>query len=143
MKLHKIDVARSQLEWAIDQFLSSKDFIPALTLAGAAEDILGTLLQRKSKEKHVLQNLYEWHQENTGEKIAFGDFARKANFTRNTLKHANEESEDQIEVFRWEAVQMIMRALVNYRQLVGTPTEKMLVFNGWLQKNNGAYDKME
>lgn len=140
MKLHKIKVAQAQVETAIDLFLSDKDFISALTLAGAAEEILGRLLQRKG-EKNMLENLHGWYQETTGQKISFGEFAKKANFTRNTLKHANAEVE--LDVFRWEAVQMIMRALFNYNQMVGKPTDKMLVFNTWLQKNNGAYEELE
>jgi hypothetical protein len=142
VRIHQIEIARTQVETAIDLFLSGKDFLAALTLAGAAEDILGKLVQREGK-KNMLENLHGWYQETTGEKIGFGEFAKKANFTRNTLKHANAENEDEIEVFRWEAVQMIMRALFNYKQLVGNPTEKMLVFNAWLQKNKGAYEELE
>ena len=142
MKLNKIEIARTQIETAIDLFLSNRDFLSALTLAGAAEDILGKLLERDGK-KSMLENLYGWFQETTQEKIGFGEFAKKANFTRNTLKHASVANEDEIEVFRWETVQMIMRALFNYKQLVGQPTEKMLEFSEWLQENTGAYEQLE
>lgn len=142
MTLHKIDVARTQIDTAIELFLSDKDFLASLTLAGAAEDILGKFLDRKG-EKSMLQNLHEWYQQTSGDPIEYGEFAKKANFTRNSLKHATNAAEDELEVFRWEAVQMLMRALYNYKVLVGEPTEKMLAFNSWLQAHRGAYEEME
>ena len=142
MKAHKTEIARRQIETAIDLFLSDKDFVSALSLAGAAEDVIGALLRRKG-EKSMLENLHVWDQETTREKVSFGDFARKTNLTRNTLKHANEATEDEIEVFRWEAVQMLMRALCNWTALGETPTAKMREFNNWLQRNNGAYETLE
>ena len=41
MELSKIDVAVEQLDWAIRLFLDHQAYLPAITLAGAAEEILG------------------------------------------------------------------------------------------------------
>jgi len=40
-ELTKIDAAVEQLDWAIRLFLDQKAYVPAITLAGAAEEILG------------------------------------------------------------------------------------------------------
>lgn len=44
----KIDAAVHQLDWAITLFLDSEAYIPAITLAGAAEEILGQTLQDRA-----------------------------------------------------------------------------------------------
>ena len=42
--LSKLDAAVDQLDWAIRLFLDHKAYVPAITLAGAAEEILGEML---------------------------------------------------------------------------------------------------
>ena len=44
--LSNLDVAERQLERAIALFLDEEDYVSALTLAGAAEEILGKLLNK-------------------------------------------------------------------------------------------------
>jgi len=142
MKLHKIEIAQRQIDTAIDLFLDDKDFVSALTLAGAGEEITGKLLDRKG-EKNMLQKLHAWYQETTGGKMEYAEFSRKTNLARNTLKHANSPEEDEVEIQRWEAVQMIMRAMTNYKELVGSPSDKMKVMASWIAKNKGKYENME
>lgn len=142
MKLSKVEFARLQLDTAIDLFLEDKDFVSALTLAGAGEEITGKLLERKG-EKNLLQKLHAWFQETTGETIKYGEFARRANQARNALKHTNNEEEDQLKIYRWETVQMIMRAMTNYRELVGEPSDKMKIMAGWIIKNKDKYENLE
>jgi hypothetical protein len=142
MKFHKTEIAKRQIDTAVDLFLEGKDFISALTLAGAGEEITGKLLDRKGK-KSMLQKLHVWYQDVTGTKIDYGKFCQKTNLARNTLKHANNPEEDELEIQQWEAVQMIMRAMTNYKELVGEPSEKMKVMAKWLVKNKGKYENME
>lgn len=142
MKLHKTEIAKRQIDTAIDLFLEGKDFVSALTLAGAGEEITGKLLERNGV-KNMLQKLHAWYKETTGTEIEFGEFARKTNEARNTLKHANNPEEDEIEIQRWEAVQMIMRAMTNYKELAGEPSHKMKIMAGWLHKNKGKYENMK
>lgn len=40
----KIDAAADQLDWSIKLFLDHKAYVPAITLAGAAEEIIGQTL---------------------------------------------------------------------------------------------------
>ena len=46
--LSKIDAAVDQLDWAMRLFLDHQAYVPAITLAGAAEEILGQILGDKS-----------------------------------------------------------------------------------------------
>lgn len=142
MKLSKILVAKTQIDTAIELFLSDKDFVSALTLAGAAEEILGSILKR-GNSNYILHDLHQWYQQAKNDPIKFGPFSKLANFTRNTLKHANESTEDEVEVFRWEAVQMLMRAMTNWHKLGQTPDDVMLKFNAWIKANEGAYENIE
>lgn len=142
MKTSKELIAKTQIDTAIQLFLSDADFISALTLAGAAEEILGSFIKRE-KNTHILGELHAWYQETMEQQIDYGTFSRNANFTRNSLKHANEPLEDTVEVFRWETVQMLMRAMVNWRRLGYEPDESMLEFDAWLKANADAYESME
>jgi len=38
---------------------------------------------------------------------------------------------------------MIMRAMTNYKELVGNPSDKMNAMAGWIAKNKGRYENME
>lgn len=49
MTIHKKEVAHRQLETAIDLFFAKGDLLAVITLAGAAEEILGRFLQREDK----------------------------------------------------------------------------------------------
>ncbi len=91
----------------------------------------------------MLEQLHAWYQKTTMTKIAHGEFARKANLTRNTLKHATNAEEDTIEIFRWEAVQMLMRALYNWEKLGHEPSAKMLEFKCWLNEHRDSYETLE
>src|ERR1700722_19963761 len=48
IKLTKIDAVTEQLDWAIRLFLDHRAYLPAITLAGAAEEIVGAILQDRS-----------------------------------------------------------------------------------------------
>ena len=43
-QLTKIDAATDQMDWAIRLFLDHRAHLPAITLAGAAEEIVGAIL---------------------------------------------------------------------------------------------------
>ena len=142
MIVHKIEVARMQLDTAIDLFLRDADFISALTLAGASEEILGKLLEREGKDS-MLKKLHSWYEETTGESISYGEFAKRTNLARNCLKHATVTEEDELEIYRWESVQMIMRAMTNYKELTGKPSGTMEKMAEWLRENEGVYEDLE
>ena len=115
---HKIDIAVKQLETAIDLFIDHKDYICAITLAGAAEEILGTLIRRSGKIasmdelSNILQSKYA--PELTIRQIQ----DQYLNKSRNSLKHANIVEEDIIEIEIYpEAISIIARAIGNLLKL--------------------------
>ena len=78
----KIDAAVHQLDWAIRLFLDSEAYIPAITLAGAAEEILGQTLQ----DRAVFAQLKAKFSVDTG--LAEGVISQAyLNKAKNWLKH--------------------------------------------------------
>ena len=106
----KIDAAVHQLDWAIKLFLDSEAYIPAITLAGAAEEIIGQTLQDQS----VFAQLKVKFSANLGlpEKVISQVYLNK---TKNWLKHWQDlRDEESIEIdLEAEAVQYLVRAITN------------------------------
>ena len=48
-RLTKADIALSQLNMALSFYLGGRELVSAITLAGAAEEILGKLCERSGK----------------------------------------------------------------------------------------------
>jgi hypothetical protein len=131
VRLTKIDVARLQLERAIDLFVNSTDFVSAITLVGAAEEILGKLVEDLGK-KNALNELIDTSKameirlygEADGE---MKEYVSLANYFSNRLKHLNEGA-DLIFNVDYEAASLISRALDNYYLIQGSSTEPMKPF---------------
>ena len=58
MNIEKSELAKIQIEKAIDLFLVESDYVCSLTLAGAAEEMLGNILYKSNKD-NVLAELLE------------------------------------------------------------------------------------
>jgi hypothetical protein len=112
MLLHKAEIARRQIETACELFFSGADFLAVVTLAGAAEEILGTLIRRRD-EKAMIDHLCDLNSKLTGAR-EFPEFSQKINWIRNSLKHAKRPNEDELEVKEGEAISMLSRAVANY-----------------------------
>ena len=112
MLLHKAEIARRQIEVASELFFADGDFLAVVTLSGAAEEILGKLLQRNG-EAAMIDRLVELDKELTGGR-SFNILNEEINGIRNALKHANDPAEDEIEVDASAAIAMLSRAVVNY-----------------------------
>lgn len=106
----KIDAAVDQLDWAIKLFLDSEAYIPAITLAGAAEEILGQTLQ----DRAVFAQLKAKFSVDTGlaESVISQTYLNKA---KNWLKHWQSlRDEETITLdLEAEAVQYLVRAITN------------------------------
>lgn len=106
----KIDAAALQLDWAIKLFLDSEAYVPAITLAGAAEEIIGQTLQDQS----VFAQLKAKFAADLGlpEKVISQIYLNK---TKNWLKHWQDlRDEETIEIdLEAEAVQYLVRAITN------------------------------
>lgn len=129
LTLSKLGVAEHQLERALRLFLDDKDYVCAITLAGASEEILGKLLEKEGKE-HALGSFVKAcvaagkvaYNENWSHK----DFADMANAFRNDLKHYTDGHD--ITVPREAAVEILDRAVENFFALTGRQTESMRRF---------------
>jgi hypothetical protein len=89
-RLTKIDIATLQLNHAIDLFLEDRELVSAITLAGAAEEILGKLVERYgfpaslTRKVNSTRDLYRhlWNHD-----VGNKPFINLKNKTRNELKH--------------------------------------------------------
>ena len=124
MQISKQLIAERQLESAIALHFSGGDYLAVITLAGAAEEILGKLLQRSGKSAMV-DRLVDLDKKLTGGR-PFETVRKEVNGVRNSLKHANDPNEDTITVEPGEAIAMLGRAVVNYVSLTDSATPSMV-----------------
>ena len=130
------DIARLQLVEAIRLFVDDK-FLAALTLAGAAEEILGKLLARQGGTpiiKESAQAIAELR-DKTGLSVMDGKSQKQLidewNTARNMVKHlVNPESETVTLNCCDEAYWMIRRGLENARML-GIEIDNRDDFDSW------------
>ena len=113
------DVAVRQLNHAISLFLNMEEIVSAITLAGAAEEILGKLAQEAGhtpslKRKTSLRRnaFVDVFGRDCGDK----PFADHMNKTRNSFKHSPKEAIVKCDL-QQEAIRMLDRAIENYKLL--------------------------
>ena len=136
MIFSKKDAARIQLEKAIELFLNYHDLLNSLTLAGAAEEILGVLTKRETgsqpMSESLLEKLKEWNPDIPSEQLK-----KEINCVRNALKHANDKAETHVFVSEETVAVMIMRACLNFLTLERKYTDSMRRFSDWYEKEYG------
>lgn len=118
-------VAEHQLDRAIRLLLEEKDAISALTLAGAAEEILGALVELAGG-RHSLGSFVDecvTGGRRHGEDWKGKDFAEMQNSTRNALKHFGDGTD--VTVSDADAFEMIDRAVENLQMLRGAVSEQV------------------
>lgn len=106
----KIDAAVEQLDWAIKLLLDNQAYIAAITLAGAAEEIIGEALGENSVFSKLKTNFCAEY--NLPEKSISQEYLNKA---KNWLKHwkgMQDQEQTKLELEE-EAVQYIVRSLTN------------------------------
>ena len=123
---------------AIQLYIGQTNLVRAVTLAGAAEEILGKLVRQEGKKtafEDVLNRLCEMH------KLAFNEhpdrkaYADLRNGTRNEFKHLCSGAALSVNLDR-EASQLIHRAIENYQKLSPSFYLKFKQFEqAWLQRH--------
>ncbi|MCJ8352015.1 hypothetical protein [Moritella sp.] len=123
MILSKAEIARVQIEKAVYLYVIEKDYVCAITLAGAAEELLGSIIKEQGG-KSVIGDVYE---EFIEEYNKFSMFSYEINNIRNELKHShkNPSLDYEINIGEDDCAIMLYRALANYAKAVGEPTLKM------------------
>ncbi|MGQ0696938.1 MAG: hypothetical protein ACT4PZ_01725 [Panacagrimonas sp.] len=140
-RLPRSHIAKVQLVKAIELFITEQ-FIPSITLAGAAEEIFGKLLNHQG-QKPILEQSFEEIQrirEATGRQDILGGKNKKEtieawNKARNNLKHHGNTEEDFVVINTCdEAYWMIKRALDNASRL-GVKIPNGNEFENWVVIN--------
>lgn len=135
LKKHKIiDLAESQLKTAINLFLAEQDMFSVITLAGAADTLLCTLVNNLGEENftsHILKK-----EENPNKTIA--EMGREINdmFYINALKHMDVGDDGIVTIdVRESAVGAILKALPNYVIVRGNEEDFIKAFLLWVKQN--------
>ena len=138
-KYSKRRLAEIQIFRAIKVLEEENDPVSTLTLAGAAEEILGNMLRARG-QKPAFDSVVEWNEEMWSFAAAkakeqgyflnvpdLKEIKRRVNRTRNELKHIC-EGKPVAAYYRWNAEEMLRRAIVNYYCLYGRhPPQKTIV----------------
>lgn len=124
------EIAEEQLLAALRLWHQS-EYVPAITLAGAAEEILGKRLRRIGKEpsfdnlRDSIVRIARVHGDtDPGTEKLVGELL---NTTRNELKHYSGDEALEFDL-RSDSIEMLERAITNYMMLVGTIHEEMTRF---------------
>jgi hypothetical protein len=128
----KAHIALTQLETALHLFDEGHDYYSVVTLAGAADEIFGRLLESRggvsalvSLTKAAAAIHLKVHDVPENEKL----FIERANLARNALKHLKAGGADGVSIdIREEAADMLDRAVSNYWALFQTLTPAMEQF---------------
>jgi hypothetical protein len=118
----KLNVATQQLDTALRLYFGRRDYFSAITLAGAAEEILGVYLKRYKQpnafddDLEATLRVYRWlhNKEGSPERIQ-----KTINRVKNASKHM--QGLTDIELFcdpREEAREILDRAVSNYYRLM-------------------------
>lgn len=131
--LSNLEIAHRQIERAITLFLDDNDFVSALTLAGAAEEILGKLLNKQGRE-HWLDSISKGALRLLGFSVeelespealkSKKGITNHANRYKNSFKHYNNDGTVTL-IVDLAAAEMIDRAVSNYFDLTQRETGAM------------------
>ncbi|MGC8101887.1 hypothetical protein [Metapseudomonas otitidis] len=117
MKVNKMEIAHQQLELALELFMSKTNYICAITLAGAAEEIFADLVKHRGGENHLYtqKRLIERIEKKS---ISIKQLADIRHLYRNALKHADRDPDAILEFDEvLEAKAFLCGALTNYFKL--------------------------
>jgi hypothetical protein len=131
-----IDLATQQLNVAISLFLKRRSFVSALTLAGAADEILGKTLSH-SGQQNSLELKYETMEPIlTMQHQTKEDFIRDENHALIAVTHMESASDSSVTLDLEEAAySVIVRACHNH-YLLGLPrTAKIREFENWFDEH--------
>ena len=112
-------IAIEHLSHAIKLYLND-EYLPAITLAGAAEEILGKFVKKENK-KNALSSIIEFaklYASAMNKKVENDDqIINRSKKVRNKLKHFDGNKEEICFIPKLEAFLIISRAIENYHRL--------------------------
>ena len=140
----KLEIATQQLDTALRLFFWKKEYFSAITLAGAAEEILGVYLKRHNQPNAFDQDLesslrvYQWLFKSVGSRNTIRNLINR---TKNSAKHMMGTSDVALRCnAKAEAKEVLDRAVSNYYSLMCfeklQETQRIKKFNAHLVKKN-------
>jgi hypothetical protein len=130
-KLTKIEIAKRQLLHANELFCAEKNIVSAITLAGAADEVLGKLVERNGAINALDQEVKdqcEMFESFFGHTADPKIFRELENYARNHLKHIGSEETVELDLEQ-RAVDLIERAVKNYQKLYPGPMPEFTKFD--------------
>lgn len=135
----RVDLAIEQLGVALRLFLDEQSYASALTLAGAAEEVLGKALEhsgRTNTMQYMYDRLAPAMELMKGRQFKKKEFADEENEARNALKHMRTPEEETITAdLEVATAWMLSRACDNYNRLDLEKTDDMRRFDNWFWEN--------
>ena len=117
----KLDISDEMIEAAIIEFLDHRRYFAALNLAGVAEELYGICARingKKNSQDGLIELAQALAKNNKHEKLSVKGWKKVANYSKNAIKHLEDESDIKIELDSFdEARAMIGSALSNHTLL--------------------------
>lgn len=102
-----------------------KEYICSITLAGAAEEVLGKLVEYSTPNKNILSEIRENISASWGFRET--DIIKNLNGARNLLKHFPDQEQVSFKPVD-DSILMILRGIENYKKLKGGVSQIMHSF---------------
>ncbi|MDA8260170.1 MAG: hypothetical protein M0Z99_31825 [Betaproteobacteria bacterium] len=144
-RFHKSEIAKRQLQTAVEIFLRQLDFSSVITLAGAATGILDTLVKRAGKEPFV-DYARRVHRELAGNMPKRKSYAhhidKKLGITAH--KHLAPEDTKTVEIdLEKQAADALARSIADYVTLYGQDEAFVKAYLQWAWINTNGPAQME
>lgn len=144
-KIHKREIAKSQLETAIVLFLNKTDYSSVITLSGAAGNILMQLVLNEGKRPFVdlgrdIANHYQ------GELLSRSTYKNRMQklFGISHLKHMSETCDEVLELDLEDcAIKSLISTVHDYTTLFGQDEPFIKAFLNWCWINKDGPGAME
>lgn len=123
-KVTKKDAARRQLHTAVRLFFAEEDSIAVYTIAGAAHELLRTLVKRQGGSSFIVDSEFirpERRQE----------WFKIMNRPRNFFKHSDRDPDDVLDFKPDTTAMWLFDCVIMYGRLTGEWTKECKVFHVW------------
>jgi len=145
MRIHKSEIAKSQLETAVWLFLDGRDRSSIITLAGAASGILDRLVRNAGKEPFV-DYACSVHRELTGHTPKRRSYSHHIDKRLGVTAHKHLAEDDPVTIeldLDEMAFNALSRAISDYIALNGQSEGFVRAFLGWAWENTDGEALME
>lgn len=133
----RLQLATFQLESAIGLYITGRNRFAVITLAGAADTILATILLKAEKETFT-DHLLKIDRHELGEDVTREKYGSAINdlLGINDLKHLDPNDDGILEIDPDEcALGAILKAMPNYLKVEGHDKKLFLAFRLWVSEN--------